>query len=97
LGSGVSPASPEGPKGGLLLAGGTADAVQASSLGAQSVTLNGVANPSNDLSNAPGHPFSTGSGPSFAYAFTPNSITLLTLHTTVLTPTHWLFLPLLRR
>ena len=79
------------------LAGGTADVVQASSLGAQSVTLNGVANPSNDLSNAPSQPFSTGPGPGFAYVFTPNSITLLTLRTAVLTPTHWLYLPLLQR
>ena len=79
------------------LAGGTADVVQAKSLSAQSVTLNGVANPSNDLSNAPSHPFSAGPGTTFAYTFTPNSITLLTLHTSVLTPTHWLYLPLLQR
>ena len=80
-----------------VLAGGTVDVVQASSLDAQSVTLNGVANPSDDLSNAPSHPFSAGPGPTFTYAFTPNSITLLTLHTTILTPTCWLYLPLLQR
>ena len=49
------------------------------------------------LSNAPAQPFSPGPSPTFAYAFTPNSITLLTVHSTSVTPTNWLYLPLLTR
>jgi hypothetical protein len=79
------------------LADGAADVVQASSLAAQSVTFNGAANPSDDLSSAPAHPFSTGSGTAFAYTFTPDSITLLTIHTSSLPPGRWLYLPLLGR
>jgi alpha-L-arabinofuranosidase len=83
--------------GSSALAGGAADVVQAPSLSAQAVTFNGAANPTDDLSSVPPLPFSTGSSNTFAYTFTPDSITLLTMHTVSVTPSHWLYLPLLRR
>lgn len=82
---------------GLALSSGTVDVVQASSLGAQVVTLNGVANPSDDLSSAPAHPFAVGPGTAFNYAFTPNSITLLTLHLAGVAAPRRLYIPLLLR
>jgi hypothetical protein len=58
------------------VSGGTADALHAAYPGATSVTYNNVADPSDDLSNAPALPLNA-SGSSAAYTFAPNSITLL--------------------
>ncbi|MBI5652822.1 MAG: alpha-L-arabinofuranosidase [Chloroflexi bacterium] len=55
---------------------GTIDVVQANSLNDQSVTFNGVANPSNDLSSAPATPLANFGNP-IAHTFAPYSVTLL--------------------
>lgn len=57
---------------------GTADVLQAASLEATSVTLNGVSEPSDDLSDAPGAPLTNIATP-LEYAFPPYSVTLLRL------------------
>lgn len=57
---------------------GTADVLQAASLGATSVTLNGVSEPAPDLSDAPGTPLTNIATP-LEYAFQPYSVTLLRL------------------
>jgi hypothetical protein len=60
------------------LEGGAVDVVQGSSLSSTSVTYNGVANPSNDLSNAPSTPLSDLSFP-ITQSFPKYSITLIQL------------------
>lgn len=57
---------------------GAADVLQAASLGATIVTLNGVSEPSDDLSDAPGTPLTNITTP-LEYAFPPYSVTLLRL------------------
>ena len=62
--------------GAASLASGTADVVQAASLDSQTVTFNGISNPSDDLSNAPPTTLTNLSNP-LSYTFAPYSITLL--------------------
>ncbi len=66
--------------------GGTVDVVSATSLGSQSVTFNGVADPSDDLANAPGAAL-PGSEVPFSFSFAPYSITLLQMSTSDVVPT----------
>ncbi len=83
---------------GVNVVSGTADEVKAATLGATSVTLNNVTNPSDDLSNAP--PFTLSNiGSSIVYTFAPNSITLLRMNTSGAPPPIFLpiFLPLILR
>jgi alpha-L-arabinofuranosidase len=58
--------------------GGTVDVLQADSLDATTVRLNGVADPADDLSDAPAQPLAIGPGP-LRHSFPPYSITLLRL------------------
>jgi len=54
------------------------DVVQAAALDSQTVTFNGVANPANDLSDAPAAALEN-PGNSFSYTFAPYSVTLIRL------------------
>ena len=56
----------------------TADTLSASTLTATAVRFNGVANPADDLADAPAQALGTQTGP-FAHSFSPYSLTLLTL------------------
>jgi len=69
-----------GAGGALNISGGSVDRVQANALTDQSVTFNGVSNPSDDLSGAPATALGS-SGNVISYIFAPNSITLLRLQT----------------
>lgn len=64
---------------GRSITGGTADTLQATELGATTVTYNGNPNPANDLSDAPSTPLNL-AGESIAYEFPPYSVTLLRLN-----------------
>lgn len=66
---------------GRSITGGTADTLQAESLGATTVTYNGTSNPADDLSDAPSTPL-TLSGTTVAYEFPAYSVTLLHLDIT---------------
>ena len=80
----------------ITLTSGAADVMQSSSLDSGAVTFNGVANPSDDLSNAP--PLALGSlGNPLTYTFQPYSITLLRLNTEAIIWPYNLFLPIVRR
>ncbi len=59
---------------------GTVDVVRANALSDQAVTFNGVANPANDLSNAPSSSLASTGNP-ITYTFAPYSITLLRMKT----------------
>ncbi len=61
--------------------GGVANVAQSSALWSQSVTFNGVSDPSNDLSTAPASQFMVQGNP-FAHTFAPYSVTLLCLRVT---------------
>lgn len=80
----------------VAVTSGTVDVVQAASLNDQTVTFNTVANPSDDLSNAPALAF-TSSGPMPGYTFAPYSVTLLRLDTLALQRDQKLFVPLLMK
>ncbi|MCB0131917.1 MAG: hypothetical protein KDD78_13755, partial [Caldilineaceae bacterium] len=67
-----------GAQGPATITGGLVDRLEAASLNAQTTTFNGVANPSNDLSNAPSQVLGA-SGASIDYVVAPNSIALLRL------------------
>lgn len=60
------------------VSGGTVDIVQAADLEAMTVSLNGVAEPADNLTDAPATPLK-GVSPLFTYTFTPSSLTLLRL------------------
>lgn len=77
-----------------IVTGGLVDAVRANSLNDQSVTFNGVANPSDDLSSAPPAPL-TSMGNPLTYTFAPYSITLLRMNIATTSPR--IFLPLVIR
>jgi hypothetical protein len=62
--------------GAASIVSGTIDVVRANSLNDQSVTFNGVANPSNDLSSAPPASLASTGNP-ITYTFAPYSVTLL--------------------
>jgi len=64
----------------VAITGGTVDRVSAVNLSDQAVSYNNVANPADDLSNAPALPLNA-SGSPVAYTFPANSITLLRLQT----------------
>ena len=64
----------------VAITSGTVDRVSAVNLSDQSVSYNNVANPADDLSNAPALPLNA-SGSPLAYTFPANSITLLRLQT----------------
>lgn len=74
--------------------GGTVDVVRANSLNDQSVTFNGVTNPSDDLSSAPPANLTSVGNP-LTYTFAPYSITLLRMN--IATNTSRIFLPLVIR
>lgn len=80
----------------VAVTSGTVDVVQAASLNDQTVTFNTVANPSDDLSNAPALAF-TSSGPMPGYTFAPYSVTLLRLDMLALQRDQKLFVPLLMK
>ncbi|MFO7681855.1 MAG: alpha-L-arabinofuranosidase [Chloroflexota bacterium] len=61
-----------------IFTSGTADVVQAAALDSQTVTFNGVANPANDLSDAPSTALEISGNP-FSYTFAPYSVTLIRL------------------
>ncbi|MEJ2749867.1 MAG: hypothetical protein P8183_18455, partial [Anaerolineae bacterium] len=75
-----------------LLLNGTADVVRANSLDSQTVTFNGVSNPSDDLSNAPPQSLTVLTNP-LPYTFPPYSITLLTIGLDEFVATDWVYLP----
>lgn len=79
-----------------LLLNGTADIVRANSLDSQTVTLNGVNNPSDDLSNAPPQELAVLTNP-LPYTFPPYSITLLRVGLEEFAPTDWVYLPMTTR
>jgi alpha-L-arabinofuranosidase len=55
------------------------DTAQGASLAARTMNFNGVADPSDDRSNAPGVTVDLGGAPTFVQSFPPASITLLTI------------------
>jgi hypothetical protein len=57
----------------------TVDVAAGESLAARTMSFNGVADPSDDLSNAPGRSLPVGGAQVFAHTFPPASITLLTI------------------
>ena len=75
---------------------GSIDVAAGSSLNAQSMTFNGVSNPSNDLSSAPS--LSLGStGNPITYVFEPYSITLLRMNVPAVVLDEFVYLPVVLR
>ncbi len=68
------------------IAGGVADMVTAPSLDATTASWNEVADPADDLSNAPPSPVDAGQGDRLDYTFVPLAITLLRLQVAPGTP-----------
>jgi hypothetical protein len=80
----------------ITLTDGMADVMQASSLDSGAVTFNGVADPADDLSDAPPAALGSVSNP-LTHTFPPYSITLLRLNAEAIAWPYNLFLPFVRR
>lgn len=66
---------------GVTVTGGTVDVAQAASLDAQTMRFNGVADPADDLADAPPQPLQNPGNP-LSFTFAPYAITLLRLQVT---------------
>jgi hypothetical protein len=75
---------------------GSVDVSAGTSLSAQSMTFNGVSNPSNDLSNAPSLSLNSVGNP-ITYVFEPYAITLLRMNMLAVALDEFIYLPVILR